>query len=257
MSSPRIALALSFALVLLGACKDRAETTTAPEAVPGETAAAVQPASTEEGTDDGDDAPPTAETEEGSADDDEAAADGSAAPAAPVPGTELADGWKVVSLDMLEGGQMAALAGGRRARAAVGTRLVSGLVGAMEGGPANAIAFCNTAAPGLHSEGLPEGVRLGRTSHALRNPDNAPPEWAEAHVESKSPVPLLARNPDGRIGELTPINTAGICVTCHGPANTLAPEVTASLAELYPEDQATGFVEGGLRGWFWIEVTPG
>lgn len=255
MSSPRIALALSFALVVLGACKDRAETPQTPE--PGESTAAAQPVGAAEGTSESGDAPAAVEAAEGSSEDVPAEADGSAAPAAPAPGTELADGWKVVSLDMLEGNQMAALAGGRRARAAVGTRLVSGLVGAMEDGPANAIAFCNTAAPGLHTEGLPEGVRLGRTSHALRNPDNTPPAWAEAHVESKSPVPLLAMSPDGRIGELTPINTAGICVTCHGPANTLAPEVTTALAELYPEDQATGFAEGGLRGWFWIEVTPG
>jgi len=28
------------------------------------------------------------------------------------------------------------------------------------------------------------------------------------------------------------------------------------LAAKYPMDQATGFKEGDLRGWFWIEVPP-
>jgi hypothetical protein len=30
--------------------------------------------------------------------------------------------------------------------------------------------------------------------------------------------------------------------------------VKEALAEHYPEDQATGFQEGDLRGWFCIEV---
>jgi hypothetical protein len=31
-------------------------------------------------------------------------------------------------------------------------------------------------------------------------------------------------------------------------------EVKQTLAKEYPDDQATGFEEGDLRGWFWIEV---
>jgi hypothetical protein len=32
--------------------------------------------------------------------------------------------------------------------------------------------------------------------------------------------------------------------------------VTAAHAAKYPKDQATGFKEGDLRGWFWVEVPP-
>ncbi|MGM0774574.1 MAG: c-type heme family protein, partial [Pseudomonadota bacterium] len=35
---------------------------------------------------------------------------------------------------------------------------------------------------------------------------------------------------------------------CHG--KSIDPEVKAKLDELYPEDQATGFSEGDLRGAF-------
>ena len=39
-----------------------------------------------------------------------------------------------------------------------------------------------------------------------------------------------------------------LCLGCHG--KSIAPEVKAKLAELYPEDKATGFSEGDLRGAF-------
>jgi hypothetical protein len=40
---------------------------------------------------------------------------------------------------------------------------------------------------------------------------------------------------------------------CHGPSESLAPDIKEKLATLYPQDQATGFSEGELRGWFWVE----
>jgi hypothetical protein len=34
----------------------------------------------------------------------------------------------------------------------------------------------------------------------------------------------------------------------------LAFDVKEKLATFYPQDQATGFSAGELRGWFWIEL---
>jgi len=34
----------------------------------------------------------------------------------------------------------------------------------------------------------------------------------------------------------------------------LAPDLKAKLAELYPNDQATGYAAGDLRGVFWVEL---
>ena len=45
-----------------------------------------------------------------------------------------------------------------------------------------------------------------------------------------------------------------MCDSCHGPADRIDPAVQAMLAVRYPGDRATGFVEGQLRGWFWVEV---
>ena len=42
-----------------------------------------------------------------------------------------------------------------------------------------------------------------------------------------------------------------LCLNCHGVE--LAPDVAGRIAELYPEDRATGFEAGELRGVFWVE----
>ena len=43
-------------------------------------------------------------------------------------------------------------------------------------------------------------------------------------------------------------------MTCHGPKDKISEEVKGQLAKLYPNDTATGFQTGDLRGWFWVEV---
>ena len=44
------------------------------------------------------------------------------------------------------------------------------------------------------------------------------------------------------------IPTGAVCLNCHG--TKIAPEVSQALAGLYPEDRATGFNEGDIRGAF-------
>ena len=44
---------------------------------------------------------------------------------------------------------------------------------------------------------------------------------------------------------------------CHGAPTEIVEEIQNTLAEYYPGDQATGFKEGDLRGWFWVEAPPG
>ncbi len=46
------------------------------------------------------------------------------------------------------------------------------------------------------------------------------------------------------------IPTAEPCLTCHGV--NVAEPVKAKLAQLYPQDQATGFKAGDIRGAFTI-----
>jgi hypothetical protein len=43
---------------------------------------------------------------------------------------------------------------------------------------------------------------------------------------------------------------------CHGTKDEIPEEMHVAIARAYPNDQATGFHIGDLRGWFWIEVPP-
>jgi hypothetical protein len=73
-------------------------------------------------------------------------------------------------------------------------------------------------------------------------------------VDERVESPQILADRTGRLGVLTPIRVGGLCLQCHGQPDDLAPGVVESLERLYPDDQATGFAEGDLRGWFWVEV---
>ncbi len=60
----------------------------------------------------------------------------------------------------------------------------------------------------------------------------------------------------GSLGVTLPITFAANCLDCHGSPDTINPVVKAALAAKYPKDQATGFKEGDIRGWFRVQVPP-
>jgi len=136
--------------------------------------------------------------------------------------------------------------------------LMSELTAALEnGGPAGGISVCREEAPVVaHRISDSYGVGIGRTSFALRNPSNRPPEWAEPIVEHRIDQPVFLECPDGRLGVMLPIRLRSECGMCHGPADEIAADVRDAITRYYPEDRATGFATGDLRGWFWVEVPP-
>lgn len=142
------------------------------------------------------------------------------------------------------------------ARDALFNELSTRLLAAMSnGGPAKAIEVCSKLAPKLAKEvGEQHHVSIGRTAVRLRNANNLPPTWAEPLLKDLPTKPVVQDLEDGRTGVLFPILLKVQCLTCHGPDDQIAPEIRAELARLYPNDKATGFQEGDLRGWFWVEV---
>jgi hypothetical protein len=151
-----------------------------------------------------------------------------------------------------------------KAEAAIGSLLqrLSGrlLAELRQGGPARALAVCREEAPGLTAQAAGDsGVKLGRTSHRLRNPENRAPAWAEALVaaaagKKASEVGTTVVDLGDGVGVLRPIGTLPPCTQCHGAADRLAPGIAGLLREAYPQDRAVGFAEGDLRGFFWAEV---
>jgi mono/diheme cytochrome c family protein len=132
-----------------------------------------------------------------------------------------------------------------------------------QGGPTQAIGVCRDEAASLTAEtARAQGVRVGRTSHRLRNPGNVAPSWATALVEAGAgrkgaSVEAMAVDLGDRVGVLRPIVTGSTCLQCHGPADRLAFAVKNFLEIGYPADRAVGFEEGDLRGFAWAEAPAG
>lgn len=134
--------------------------------------------------------------------------------------------------------------------------LKKALKSGLEEGPAAAIQVCRVKAPGIADALSVDGVRMGRSSHKLRNPDNTAPDWAspimQAYLDDPSSrIPRAVELANDRWGYIEPIMVQPLCLTCHG--SELAPDVAGRIAELYPDDEATGFEAGDLRGVFWLE----
>ena len=147
--------------------------------------------------------------------------------------------------------------------AAFASALKSELTAAMQaGGPVQAIEVCHTKAAMIADEvSAQQGLQIERVSLRNRNPGNAPNEWQRAVLESFEQQKAAGADPaalswheiaeSGQRREfrfMKAIPTQSLCLACHGEA--LAPPVAAKIAELYPEDRATGFSEGDLRGAF-------
>lgn len=128
-----------------------------------------------------------------------------------------------------------------------------------EGGITNGISVCNTVAPEIAAANSNQEWSISRTSLKIRNPDNAPTPWQEMQLQAMNKQPVK----NGKPVEVWQVSSASgtpafqymsaipmqkLCLGCHGKLMT--PEVKAKLAELYPEDKATGFSEGDLRGAF-------
>jgi hypothetical protein len=146
---------------------------------------------------------------------------------------------------------------------AYGKALKGELVAAMErGGPLAAIEVCHTEAPAIAKRvSADQGLTVTRVSLKNRNPGAAPNEWQKEVLLSfekragsgEDPASLAwhatAETADGEeFRFMKAIPTDGVCLACHG--ETLAPEVKAKLDELYPDDKATGYAMGDIRGAF-------
>lgn len=130
------------------------------------------------------------------------------------------------------------------------------------GGPVAAIAVCNTQAmPITEKIAAEHGMQLSRVSLKNRNPANAPNDWQtavlkdfEAQKSAGNDITSLVWsetvNVDGgkEFRFMKAIPTGGVCLACHG--TNISPEVSKLLVDLYPNDQATGFSAGDIRGAF-------
>lgn len=129
-------------------------------------------------------------------------------------------------------------------------------------GPVEAIAVCQQIAPELATQLSAEStMQIRRTSLQLRNPGNQPDAWEQkvlqrfeqqqadgeaiAHLEFSE---VVDENGAATFRMMKAIGIEPACLTCHG--SQLSDQITQQLKRLYPEDQATGYQVGDVRGAF-------
>ena len=139
-------------------------------------------------------------------------------------------------------------------------QLKASLVAAMSSaGPVAAIEVCRDRAPAIAAEvSAGHGLTVSRVTDRARNPNNAASTWqaevlAEWATQQAAGVDLaqveyFAATPAGGFRYMKPIVVQSVCLACHG--GTVSPEVGDALARSYPDDLATGYAAGDLRGAF-------
>jgi hypothetical protein len=124
------------------------------------------------------------------------------------------------------------------------------------GGPVYAIDVCATEAPNIAAElSAQSGWKITRVSSRNRNPNAVPDAWEavaittfERQLEEGADPTTLKLSETTVVGYrfAKPLIVEPLCLTCHG--KNIAPEVSRALASHYPQDHATGYDTGQIRG---------
>jgi hypothetical protein len=127
-----------------------------------------------------------------------------------------------------------------------------------EGGVEHALQFCNVEAiPLTDSLSSHHDVSIRRASHKPRNPyntaDSLESEVIKQYIDklqSGDNLKPVTYSDENRITFHAPITiTNELCLNCHGKINEdISEDNLTTIQELYPNDQATGFSMGDLRG---------
>lgn len=133
-------------------------------------------------------------------------------------------------------------------------------------GHVGSLDFCKVnALPILKSLETKHAVSLRRVSSRPRNPLDAPnaeeiPLLDAYSYNAENNIladPSIQKLQQGEVFLYTkPITISNaMCLSCHGdPKKDIAPETSAKLKQLYPQDPATGYAEGDLRGMWALRL---
>jgi len=165
-------------------------------------------------------------------------------------------GWRSVDEAAFTAEQQTQLENAEMATGLMMGELRSALMAEIErGGHALAINVCREEAPRIAAAvGREKGVKIGRTSFKLRNAENVAPIWTRLLLRDFPEEPRYGVARDGRLGAVLPIHVSTNCLTCHGSSAEVPDDVRAAINLVYPNDAATGFADGDLRGWVWVET---
>lgn len=191
------------------------------------------------------------------------------ASAADAPATPPAPAAEFIDADSPEAAEVRSL--GERAINRLAVTLVNEVaVAVSKSGAEKAVDVCHLKALPLTGEivsGMPRITAVKRTSLRLRNPANAPDaaeqlalDRVQKDLESGTLPKVLVQRLDLAAGRrewrvYRPIGILSQCVTCHGPRESLSPELLARIAKSYPADNALGYSVGQWRGLIRVTVS--
>lgn len=138
----------------------------------------------------------------------------------------------------------------------------------VEGGETRAIDGCSVLAPFLTRQyRVDTGYYVMRVSLKNRNPANTPDPYERGVLEKFEQMKKdgvfeegfedyrVVSERDGRLFRyMKPIVTGWTCLKCHGPKSEISLEVREVLEREYPEDLATGYEPGEVRGAISIKI---
>ncbi len=137
--------------------------------------------------------------------------------------------------------------------------LLTNVMQAMKsGGPGYAVSFCNEQAmPLTDSLAKAHNCLIQRVSDKYRNPTNkltAQDQEVWTKMASAATANTLSGSENGQVVFYKPIKIAmPACLTCHGTAGKeMETKTFEIIKQKYPDDIATGYKEGDLRGMWKI-----
>ena len=136
-------------------------------------------------------------------------------------------------------------------------------------GVASAVSVCSDTAQILtNSFGINKGIFIKRVSFKNRNkadyPDDIEAKALKYFEELKSKgeltdsaeyIEVVDEDNIKSVHYLKPILVQDACLNCHGSSEFIMPDVKAIINSKYPEDKATGYQVGDLRGAISIQKT--
>ena len=135
-----------------------------------------------------------------------------------------------------------------------------------KGGFSSAVRVCSELAQEMTLQFNAEaGHHIRRISLKYRNPKNVPDAYEQRRLEefnilnqkkelSNEYSEVVEEQGKKYLRYLKPLIVAPLCITCHGSKENIPQEVKNILAERYPDDRATGFLVGDVRGAITVKI---
>ncbi|GBC76695.1 hypothetical protein HRbin08_00157 [bacterium HR08] len=135
-----------------------------------------------------------------------------------------------------------------------------------KGGYEGAVRVCSEIAQEIPREiEARTGASIRRVSLRYRNPKDIPDEYERRKLEEferqhraralvDESVEVVREDGRAYLRYMRPILVGPMCITCHGPKEAIPSSVRAILAERYPDDRATGYRSGDVRGAVSVKI---